>query len=52
MVCKKKLVQVQPKHVGENIHQMQLDLRKIRAEWRNMLQNMFPHPTPGKKELF
>ena len=31
---KKTSVQIQPKHAGENIHQMQLDIRKTRAEWR------------------
>ena len=35
-----------------NIHQMQLDLRKTGAEWRNMLQNMLPHPTPGERDSF
>ena len=49
---KKTPVQIQPKHAGENIHQMQLDLRKTRAEWRNMLQNMVPHPTPGERDSF
>ena len=45
-------VQIQPKHARENIHQMQLDLRKTRAEWRNMLQNMLPHPNSGERDSF
>ena len=49
---KKPPVQIQAKHAGENIHQMPLDLRKTRAEWRNMLQNMLPHPTPGERDSF
>ena len=49
-VCKKTPVQIQLKNAGENIHQMQLDLRKTRADWRNMLQNMLPHPTPGERD--
>ena len=48
--AKKTPVQIQPKHAGENIHQLPLDLRKTRAEWRNMLQNMLPHPTPGERD--
>ena len=50
--AKKTPVHIQPKHAGENIHQMPLDLRKTRAEWRNMLQNMLPHPTPGERDSF
>ena len=42
----------QLENAGENMHQMQLDLRKSRAEWPNMLQNMFPHTTPGESDFF
>ena len=49
---KKTPVQIQPKHAGENIHQMRLDLRKTRAEWRNMLQNMLPHHNSGERDSF
>jgi len=31
-------------------HQSKFNLRKTRAEWPNMLQNMLPHPIPGERD--
>ena len=51
--AKKTPVQIQPKHAGKHSPgaTRPLDLRKTSAEWRNMLQNMFPH-SRGKGFLF